>query len=64
MQFVIYGTVPSGRVTINADGHRCILTRQEDGTWKASRPSELAEIQKLMGANLGALVPTLFPRVA
>lgn len=60
MQFVIYGTAPSGKVTINADGHRCVLTKQEDGTWKPSRPSALAEIQKLMGDNLGVLVPQLF----
>lgn len=64
MQFTIYGTVQAGRITLNADGSRCVLTRQNDGTWKASRPEALTKIKSYANDNLGELLDILFPKAA
>lgn len=59
MNLVIYGSVPSGSVTVNGDSRRCVLKRQADGSWKASRPEHLRQIQESARAELAEILAIL-----
>lgn len=59
MNLVIYGSVPSGSVTVNGDTRRCVLRKQADGSWKASRPEHLKAIQETARAELAEILELL-----
>lgn len=58
MQLTIYGSLEAGRITVNADGLRVVLTKTEAG-WAPSSADAMSAICKTVSRELSELMTTL-----
>lgn len=59
MQLTIYGSITAGQLTLNADGVRVTLKRNDAGGWVPSSSEALETVRKAVGRELGALIDLL-----
>jgi hypothetical protein len=63
MHTVIFGSLSSGKFTINTDGTRVQISRTPEG-WKISNAASLATVQKTVQAEAGELLSLLMGQVS
>lgn len=59
MQLTIWGDVGLGKVTINADGMRVMLTKRDDGAWVPSSNEGLEAARAVVRRALGPVLELL-----
>ncbi len=61
MHLVIFGSIDSGKIVVNADGIRVTLMRAPGGAWSATPSDTFKVLQSGVERDLGPLLALLAP---